>query len=102
MLLFWERPKESAWFQNSESSGFVFGGQSDPFGSEDPFLLLVSLTITSWEDCSRCRSLLQLLRSELLQQGGKMGVDVAPRDTISGHGRDGLMVGDEPSGLFQP
>jgi len=32
-----------------------------------------------------------------------MGVDVAPRDTISGHGRDGLMVGlDDLRGLFQP
>lgn len=34
-------------------------------------------------------------------QGFNKGMDVVLRDVDSGHGRDGLMVGDEPSGLFQ-
>jgi len=33
----------------------------------------------------------------------KNHIDVAPRDTVSGHGGDGLVVGlDDLSSLFQP
>jgi len=35
-------------------------------------------------------------------QGFNKRVDVVLRDVGSGYGGDGLMVGDEPSGLFQP